>query len=165
MKLINIQPRSNRENLLLLFASQLYKRRKSSLPSYFLKPDDLISEAPLIGKQHDEEVMAALEFLCNLLPKFYVDIGANIGMMALGVANKAQRIECVEPNPLVANILRTNLALHCKNYRIHEFALGERSGEFPLYVPKGNMGGAFPFFVRQTCTAMIYWQQRTDLPR
>lgn len=140
---VPLQKRSAKENLLLQISSWLLGLRRSSLPNIFLKPDDIISEAPLIGKAHDEEVVEALRFLGKQMPGLYVDIGANIGLMAVSMAGVSKRVECIEPNPLVANILRTNLALHCGGAVVHQYALGATAGEFRLFVPRKNMGGAF----------------------
>lgn len=138
-----IKGRTGRENLLLWLSSLLFAARHNSLPSVFLKPDDLISRSALAGKDHDEEVIEALRLLCSKISRKYVDIGANIGLMAVAVGQCSENIVCIEPNPLIANILRTNLALRCKNFTVHEFALGAEEGNLELYVPKFNMGGAF----------------------
>lgn len=128
---------------MLQLAAWTHRARRQTLPSFFLKPDDLISEGPLLGKSHDEEVVEALQHFGKKFPGLFLDIGANIGLMGMAMAGIARRIECIEPNPLIANILRTNLALHCDNVAIHQYALGPRDGSFTLLVPRGNMGGAF----------------------
>lgn len=143
LKTVDIQPQTAKQNWLRFFASKLHRARRGMHPNYFLKPDDLIAEGPLTGAVHDEEVIEALTFLMRRIGGAYIDIGANIGMMALAVNGLCERIECVEPNPLIANVLRTNLHLHSTNFRVHEFALGPTAGQFQLFVPKGNMGGAF----------------------
>ena len=72
-------------------------------------------------------------------------MGANIGQTSSLVGNSFQRVNCVEPNKLVFNILKTNLAINLKtdNYHCHMIGLGQKDETLNLIVPKDNFGGAF----------------------
>ena len=112
--------------------------------NYFLKPNDAISKVPLAGEVHDEDVVEALRHLAGALPDRYLDLGANIGLVAMQLEGHVQRIDCVEPNPLVAGVLRINLALNCRSdFHVHEFGLGPADADALLFIPRGNIGGAF----------------------
>jgi FkbM family methyltransferase len=111
--------------------------------NYFLKPNDAISKVPLAGEVHDEDVVEALRHLAAALPDRFLDLGANIGLVSMQLADEVKRIDCVEPNPLVCGVLRINLALNCRNFHVHEFGLGPADADALLFVPRGNIGGAF----------------------
>lgn len=111
--------------------------------NFFLKPNDGISQRPLLEEVHDEEVVQALTLLAQRLPSKFLDIGANIGLVSIALANHVDEVICIEANPLICNILRVNLAINCSKFSIHEYAVGENAGEATLYVPRHNLGGAF----------------------
>jgi FkbM family methyltransferase len=111
--------------------------------NYFLKPNDGISHHPLIGIKHDEEVSSAIIFLSQFLPDYFIDVGANIGLISLDVGSYFKKVICIEPNPIVCNILWTNTALNGNNFEIHEVGIGTFTEIIDLYIPKKNLGGAF----------------------
>ncbi len=111
--------------------------------NYFLKPNDGISYHPLIGVKHDEEVSESIIYLSQYFPNCFLDVGANIGLISLEVATFFKKIICVEPNPIACNILRTNTLLNEGNFEIHEIGIGADNELLDLYIPKGNLGGAF----------------------
>ena len=53
-----------------------------------------------------------------------LDLGANIGLTSALVRKRFKRIDCVEPNELVFNILKTNLALHLAPETYHCHLIG-----------------------------------------
>lgn len=111
--------------------------------NYFLKPSDAISKVPLAGGVHDEDVVEALRHLAQSLPDRLLDLGANIGLVSMLLADRVKHVDCVEPNPLVCGVLRINLALNCRNFAVHEFGLGPADADALLFIPRGNIGGAF----------------------
>lgn len=128
---------------------RLYLRRKAWRlfdfwqQNFFLKPNDCISMRPLLGELHDEEVVEALRYLAISLPDRFLDLGANIGLISMQLANHVRRVDCVEPNPLVCGVLRMNLALNCRNCHVHEYGLGSADADVVLFIPRHNLGGAF----------------------
>lgn len=125
---------------------KLFKLITKKSMGVFLCGNDIISLAPQIEGLHEE-------FLTKFINKtastdgsdFFIDIGANIGLTSCQNGNKFKKVVCFEPNPLAANILKTNLSicLNQNNFEVFEFALGDTDGEFELYIPKHNWGGAF----------------------
>lgn len=109
----------------------------------FLKPNDGISEKPLMGKIHDEEVVQSLIYLSSFLKSTFLDVGANIGLVSIAITDYVTKIICIEANPLVFKILDVNLSLNCKNFSIHNYALGKTNSKGMLYIPPKNLGGAF----------------------
>lgn len=109
----------------------------------FLKPNDGISHLPLMGETHDEDVVQALIYLAKFLPGTFLDIGANIGLVSVAMADHVGKIICIEANPLVCHILRVNLALNCSDFAVYEYALGATASTATLHVPRRNLGGAF----------------------
>lgn len=111
--------------------------------NFFLKPNDGISYLPLIGADHDEEVSQSLIYLARFLPDCLIDVGANIGLISLQVGGHVKKTICIEPNPVVCNILRSNMLLNVKNFEIFEVGIGKDDGSVQLVMPTHNLGGAF----------------------
>ena len=73
------------------------------------------------------------------------DIGANCGAFTLPLATAAgagSRIVAFEPNPVMADRLRTNLALNglMERVEVAEIALGAGDGEAQLHLGENNLG-------------------------
>ena len=73
------------------------------------------------------------------------DIGANCGAFTLPLATSAapgSRIVAFEPNPIMAERLRTNLDLNglTEKVEVAEVALGESNGEASLHLVESNLG-------------------------
>jgi FkbM family methyltransferase len=112
----------------------------------FLRKGDIFSFAPLFEGVHEKPLTNLIEFFSEKnFSDYFIDIGANIGLSSCQNGSAFQKVICFEPNPLCANILRTNLAisLPSEKFIINEFALGEAEGNFELCIPKHNWGGAF----------------------
>lgn len=112
----------------------------------FLRGGDIISHGPLIEGIHERPLTKFISNSAeNGMSDFLIDIGANIGLTSYQNGNDFKKVYCFEPNPLCVNILKTNLAISLSkgDFKIFDFALGDEDGEFDLYVPKHNWGGAF----------------------
>ena len=121
------------------------KLTRKSLP-VFLRGGDLISEGPMIEGIWESCLTKFIENTAERgMSDFLIDIGANIGLTSCQNGKSFKKVYCFEPNPLCVNILKTNLAISLRNddFTIFDFALGDDDGEFDLYVPKHNWGGAF----------------------
>tara|TARA_B100001093_G_scaffold77393_1_gene68418 strand:+ start:617 stop:1519 length:903 start_codon:yes stop_codon:yes gene_type:complete len=127
------------------FFSAFRKLTRKSL-NVFLKGGDIISQGPQIEGVWED---CLTKFIGNTAEKgmsdFLIDVGANIGLTSCQNGNSFKKVYCFEPNPLCVNILKTNLAISLSKgvSKIFDFALGDEDGEFDLYVPKHNWGGAF----------------------
>jgi FkbM family methyltransferase len=67
----------------------------------------------------------------------FVDVGANVGMVSLLLADKFQNAWLFEPNPTAADRARENLRLNDLPFAVHEIALSDQNG----YVEVENSGG------------------------
>ena len=128
------------------FLTTVFKKITKKSLAIFMRGGDCISNAPQTLGSYEDVLTTYLNKLAEEgSSDFLIDIGANIGLTSCQVGNRFKKVFCFEPNPLCVNILRTNLAisLNEKKVKIFNFALGDNDGEFDLYVPKHNWGGAF----------------------
>ena len=66
-----------------------------------------------------------------------LDIGANVGLVTLLLADKIQHAILFEPNPIAAARARENLALNHLGFETHELALSDQAGTIEVE----NAGG------------------------
>jgi FkbM family methyltransferase len=80
-----------------------------------------------------------LALLAELLPHggTAVDVGANQGVYAFALADIADRVIAIEPNPDYAHFARWMLRGRAE---VHELALSDQSGRATLYVPLSDQG-------------------------
>ncbi len=79
-----------------------------------------------------------LSFLRKHIEKgTFVDIGANVGLISLLLADQIQHAILFEPNPVAAVRARENLALNHLGFEVHELALSDQAGVVELE----NAGG------------------------
>lgn len=137
-KLANVSPKE-------LVARYFRKKCLKFKPNvnYFLNPNDAISELPLRGIEHDRDVVEAIKFISKFLPDIFIDVGANIGLVSMPVSSAFKKTICLEPNPLVYNILETNTMLNMANFDLYKIGLAAETKKIELHVPKVNLGGAF----------------------
>jgi FkbM family methyltransferase len=57
-----------------------------------------------------------------------IDVGANVGLVTLLVADRVQHALLFEPNPIAAKRARENLALNRLKFEVHELALSDTTG-------------------------------------
>lgn len=69
-----------------------------------------------------------------------LDIGANVGLFTLMLADKIQNAVLFEPNPIAAARARENLERNELSFQVREYALSDRTGT----VMFENAGGASP---------------------
>ena len=94
---------------------------------------------------HEPHIEALITEASATHGDFLLDIGANIGMTSALVGRRFKRVDCVEPNELVVNILKTNLAMNLSatEHEVHAVGLGKEDGVLTLRVPPDNFGGAY----------------------
>jgi FkbM family methyltransferase len=79
-----------------------------------------------------------LSFLRKHVEKgILLDIGANVGLVSLLLADKIQHAILFEPNPVAAARARENLVLNHLGFEVHELALSDQAGAVELE----NAGG------------------------
>jgi FkbM family methyltransferase len=70
-----------------------------------------------------------LSFLRKHIEKgVLVDVGANVGLISLLLADKIQHAILFEPNPVAAARARENLALNHLGFEVHDLALSDQAG-------------------------------------
>jgi hypothetical protein len=133
MKTIPLVPLTKRQLRKQYFLKKIFRTYPLDL-NFFIKPNDGISHYPLLGLEHDVEVSETIVFLAQFFPDYFIDIGANIGLISLNVGDYFKKVICIEPNPIVCNILRTNTALNGNNFEIHELGIGSNTEVLDLYI-------------------------------
>ena len=133
------------EKLWFIYGQRLYKKMVSPQANFFLKPTDIISLRPTLFGNHEVHIEKLISDYAADYGDFLIDVGANIGLTSALVGKHFQKIDCVEPNALVANILKTNLALNVppERTRVHEIGLGKTSGTAEMKIPLTNFGGGY----------------------
>ena len=131
--------------LWFIYSQRLLKVLVNKRANFFLKPNDIISSRPTIFAYHEIHIEMLIEDAASVYKDFFLDLGANIGLTSCLVGKHFSRVDCVEPNELVFNILKTNVAMHLSNvkYHCHMVGLGKEDELLKLLVPQNNFGGAF----------------------
>ena len=57
-----------------------------------------------------------------------IDVGANVGLVSMLLADKIQHALLFEPNPVAAKRARESIALNRLAYQVHELALSDQDG-------------------------------------
>jgi FkbM family methyltransferase len=133
------------EKLWFIYSQRLHRWMVRKSVNAYMRPADIISHRPTLFGYHEPHIEKLIRERAAEYPDFFIDIGANIGLVSCLVGAMFKRIIAVEPNPLMANILRTNMALALPQdrFEIHEIGLGHFGGKAELSVPRSNFGGAF----------------------
>jgi len=69
-----------------------------------------------------------------------IDVGANVGLVSMLLADKVSHALLFEPNPVAADRARENVRLNRLKFEVHQVALSDRNG----VVTFEDMGGANP---------------------
>ena len=128
-----------------IYGQRLHRWMIAKDANVYLKPNDIISHRPTLFDMHEPHIEALITEASATHGDFLLDIGANIGMTSALVGRRFARVDCVEPNELVVNILKTNLAMNLSatDHEVHAIGLGKADGVLTLRVPPDNFGGAY----------------------
>jgi FkbM family methyltransferase len=124
----------------------LFKKITSKSTKLFVRGNDIISIGPLVNGTYEHHIVNFIDFCSAKYSNFFIDVGANIGLITCKVGNNFEKVICIEPNPICSAVLKANvkLSLHKNNFDIFECALGEgQNNNAELWIPKNNFGGAF----------------------
>ena len=93
---------------------------------------------------------AQIDLFLSLIPRerrgTILDIGANIGTHSLRFSRTFDHVLSFEPNPLVIDRLRRNVALNeASNIAVHHVGLGDASADLELFAPVGTNQGLGTF--------------------
>ena len=113
-------------------------------PPAFIRAGDTQSGASLLDGLHERlETEFILDSAGRGFNDFFVDIGANVGIMSVQVGAAFKTVWCYEPNPEVLPILEANLRQLTTPSTTYSYALGSENRQAVLEVPIRNIGGAF----------------------
>jgi hypothetical protein len=70
----------------------------------------------------------------------FIDVGANVGLITMLIADRVQHAILFEPNPAAISRAKENLSLNCLNFPIYPLALSDSVGS----VEFENSGGVYP---------------------
>jgi FkbM family methyltransferase len=122
------------QRLLLFFGWQFWKRvvrapivvRLFNGLRFRAYPDCQASSAVMYTRIPDSPDILYLR--SHIREGTLIDIGANVGLVSLLLADKVQHGLLFEPNPIAAARARENLALNQLKFEIHELALSDTTG-------------------------------------
>jgi FkbM family methyltransferase len=122
------------KRLFFFFAWQLWKRtvRRPVFVRLFnglrfrAYPDCDVSSGVIYSKIPDSRDILFLR--SHLKPGTLIDIGANVGLITLLLAEKVQYAWLFEPNPVAAARARANLEINHLKFEVHELALSDTTG-------------------------------------
>jgi len=118
--------------------------QKHPIPMAVLAFDFIGNEIATNGLYELSELECIFEILKNFESNFKdgtaCDIGANIGNHTRYFANKFKKVVAFEPNKLLTEILKFNIASY-DNIEISQFALGDFQGRATLVGERINLGG------------------------
>jgi FkbM family methyltransferase len=119
---------------------------------FYVRPGDLVGNITIANGLFERREIQALQHIVQLARSkdphskagVFLDVGANIGAYSVALSSWFAEVIAFEPNPIVANILRANLAQNrCPNVKVVEKALGAEPARATLYsIEKWNIGMA-----------------------
>ena len=132
------------EKLWYIYGQRIHRWMLAEDANFYLKPNDIISHRPTLFGMHEPHIEKLITEASREFGGFLLDLGANIGLTSALTGAQFRRVDCVEPNELVVNILKTNLALNLPDtdFEIHPVGLGQGDDRLTLRVPTDNFGGA-----------------------
>jgi FkbM family methyltransferase len=91
------------------------------------------------GREYEPELCLAItDELRKTKSAFFLDVGANIGLVSLNVLSEIPDLAvfCIEPGPEQSGQLKKTVALNnlARNVKVFQLALGERKGELQFAV-------------------------------
>jgi FkbM family methyltransferase len=121
-------------------------RKLELLNKYWIRPGDSLTATILLDSEYEQiEVETIKTFAREGFSDFFVDFGANIGIVSCETGDSFKEIHAFEPNPELLAILKSNLILNVREarFKVYPFALGSETKNGTLHLPRGNTGGAF----------------------
>lgn len=125
---------------------KLTEESRTAATNIFVRTNDTISTSPIIWGDYDLVKVKFFEWCSeNDYDDFFIDIGANIGLLSCLSSHLFKAVHSFEPNPLAFKIFEVNAASYNANENIflNNFGLGVEDTEAILTVPRSNWGGAF----------------------
>lgn len=113
----------------------------------FVQLQDYIGQIVWESQDYEPEISATIQKFIQDGYAYY-DIGANIGLHVLSVAQSRPTIDlpivAVEPDPINALVLRKNILLNgIENVHVHEVGCSNVTGEMHLHLTQSHNRGTF----------------------
>lgn len=114
-------------------------------PNIFFLPKDLISAESILTGKHEQHLTKLIKDITQKHNDFFIDIGGHIGLYTCLLSQNFKKIFTFEPNPIIYNILKTNVSLNEHNEKIstYNYGLSLDDNDATMLIPKKNTGGAF----------------------
>lgn len=125
-----------------LGAGEVVANTSDGFPIHVLA-DDHIGRHILLSGRFDRSIVQCL--LDRARPgDVLVDIGANIGYVSACFLARVEgsRAVCVEPQPVVVDLLAKNMGQFSGRAVVHQLALSDRTGELRFHVNEENRGAS-----------------------
>lgn len=96
-------------------------------------------------EDYDPTLIAIFKTFCDE-DSYVLDLGANIGITSIALANicKKGKVVAVEPVPITFKMLKSNIKkANLNNISLHNFAIGNKKGEISMQLRTDFLAGAF----------------------
>lgn len=118
-------------------------------PNLYVNLSDKITPGIIANGSHDNNVSNTINYLQKKLGlnNYLIDVGANIGTVAIKAIPNVDKVFCFEPNPEALAILNLNLNNNSSSakYEVFGYALGKSDRTLKMRIPINNLGGGFIF--------------------
>lgn len=131
----------------VLLFNIFYKKLILGKKGVFIKSNDILLLNFLNQELYEKNIIQAINYLCEEKKyfDFFIDIGANIGLVTINVSKQFKNLYLVEPVKEHFNILKTNIKRNFKkisNFYFYNFALSNKNGFAKITIPKENIGSS-----------------------
>jgi hypothetical protein len=113
----------------------LFKKLTRHAMPVFVRGGDLISIQPMVWGEYEPEVVELIKYWADSnYSDFFLDIGANIGLISCQVGHLFKQLHLFEPNPDCLSLLKINLKSMLRNQEthLHPYALGSQKDRLTL---------------------------------
>jgi FkbM family methyltransferase len=128
---------------------KLFRKGKTSALKICAFPDDHIGRDIAIAGAYEAAGIRAIKWMIGAgivkssQQSQFIDVGANVGMYTLSLAECFQNVAAFEPHPVTRKVLELNVAINgLKNISVSSYALSNKSGPATLEDNLNNTGAA-----------------------
>lgn len=128
---------------------KVFRSREASALKICAFPDDHIGRNIAIAGVYEAAGLQAMKWMIEVgiisssNQSRFIDVGANVGMYTLSLAEYFEHVAAFEPHPVTRKVLELNVAINgLKNVSVSPFALSNRSGSAILEDNLNNTGAA-----------------------
>lgn len=128
---------------------KVFRSRNPSALKICAFPDDHIGRNIAIAGVYEGAGLRAMEWMIEVgiinspEQSQFIDVGANVGMYTLSLAECFEHVAAFEPHPVTRKVLELNVAINgLKNVSVSSYALSNKSGSATLEDNLNNIGAA-----------------------